>query len=245
MPAFRMIGQRGGPAGLVNASDLLVTGGPDTDNILAISGPTSVPVGQLVKGYLIFTVGNDDAILPSANDIYNAIIGGGTDPDLEAGMGFVVTFINLAGDPTVLTSSTDGSTVCGGPASYWEGTIPANSGMDVFFKFTSIQRPTSVVAQLTNGSGAATLKFSNPSQTGAPMGPSPLAINLSPGAWIGANATYLVNGASIDLLTYGPAGLTGFQMSVSSAATGTAGLTIGPKIEAVPLRVFGAPTPIP
>lgn len=162
-----------------------------------------------------------DAIDTSTN-IMLALAGNGYSPDAIQGLSFGLMVRNTVAQANTVTAGLGLRSIGGTSLN-----IAASLVREYIFTILNASPQAILTCNTTNASAAVT--FVLPTGTSAwPIGPSPLAVNLTPGMTI--SGTGVTAGTRIASLTYGVGGITGFTMDANATATGTTSLTMMPTI---------------
>jgi hypothetical protein len=232
MGAFRNQGNRGGVLDLSGPGDVVMIPTPVIASVVLTGTNDVIPAATLLSGIVNIDNGGTTVALPSAGDVYNALTGSGSDPNIVPATGFQVVF--SASGALSITNSVDSSFISGGLSL---GTV-APVALTVA-SFNVVQKPINLPGSITNGSSIVTFPLNNPGQSGYPIGPAPNAVNITPGAAIGTvnigTVAAIDVGTSVAGVISGPGGVTGLEMNNEAGATGIVNIEILPKMELFPI----------
>lgn len=222
MSAFKNAGMRAGLLNVFGSGDTLLL--PSVVATDATAAGITIPASKMVTGLLRRTgpgAGYTDTFDTAVN-IYNAIVGEGSDPEIAVGDAFLLRILNSV---AYLETITLGAGMVAGVGTV--ASVTAFSWREFLFTFLSVQKPVSFLCSTTNGSPTVTLSLGQ-GQSAIPMGPNPGSLNLQPGAFL--SGTNIAATAQILGITQAPGGITGFTMSANATGTGTQLVTAGPYI---------------
>jgi hypothetical protein len=222
MAAFRTSGFRAALLEQVSGADTLLV--PDTIQPVATIGAATLTAANLTTGILYrsgSTAGYTDTLDTSVN-IYNALAGVGTDPQIASGLAFKLRLINSV---AFLETITLGAGMIAGTGVI--ASVTASTWREFVFVFSNIQKPVSFIATTVNGSAIVTFVLL-PGQVAVPIGPILGAINLNPGAYV--SGTGIPANTTVLGVTAGQGGNTSFTMSANATASGTVIVTAAPLI---------------
>lgn len=168
------------------------------------------------------TAGYTDTTDTAAN-IIAALAGNAPSPDGMSGQTFRLRFLNTVAQAQTLAAGTGvvlGTGTLNVAASLWR---------DYLFTIVNASPPVTIPGTLVSAS--ATVAFALPSgMLALPIGPSPLADNITPG--MGVNATSGVTaGTTVLGVTQGQGGITGIVMSATATASATIPLNFTPTVQ--------------
>ncbi len=224
MTAFRMAGYRGGPGGILSPGDCLLV--PDTFSTLATVGAATIPGSAMVSGVLYrtgSTAGYTDTFDTAANVMAAISANFASGPDIDAGIGFKLRLMNTVAFTETITL---GAGMVAGLGTV--SSVSASTWRDFLFSFSSTQVPVSNICSTTSGSNVVTWVL-GVGQGSELQGPSPLAVNVQPGAT--CIGTGIPNNTTVLGVTAGQGGTVGVTLSANATATSAAVmLSFGPAI---------------
>lgn len=223
MSAFKTTGLRAGLQNQFGSGDTLLL--PTLVATDATAAGITIPASKMITGLFRRSgpgAGYTDTFDTAVN-IYNALVGEGSDPEIAVGDAFLLRIINSV---AFLETITLGAGMVAGVGTI--ASVTASTWREFLFTFLSVQKPISIYCNTTNGSAAVTFVLA-PNQTALPMGPAPGSANITPGAFV--SGTGIAAGTTVLGLTQAPGGMTGFTLSANATATGTALLSFGPYLK--------------
>lgn len=223
MSVIRVSGYRGFAEEMMQPGDCMLV--PEVFSANATVGATTLAAASLITGEL-YRSGSTAAYtdtFDTASAILNAMAGNDNGATVIPGLSFKLRLINSVAFAETITL---GAGMVSGLGSI--GSVAASSWRDFLFSFTSVQQPVSNIAATTNGSATVYWVLS-PGQNAEIQGPSPLAINIMPGATV--IGTGIPAGATVIGLIEGQGGTLGFTMSANATATNAVvSVSFGPTI---------------
>lgn len=223
MSAFKNVGMRAGLLTPFASGDTLLI--PSVMATDATAGNVTLSAAKMVTGLLRRSgpgAGYADTFDTAVN-IYNALVGEGSDPEIAVGDAFLLRILNSAAFNENITL---GAGMVAGVGTLTP--IAGSTWREFLFTFLSVQKPVSIYCNTTNGSAAVTFVLA-PNQSALPMGPAPGSVNITPGAFV--SGIGIAAGTTVLGLTQAPGGMTGFTLSANATATGTALLSFGPYLK--------------
>ena len=226
MPAFRASGSRGMFEELISPGDVLILGESSVAGANTTNGASVLTAAQITSGVIFRSgsgAGYTDTFDTSTN-ILAALSAGNPGPAIIPGSCFKLRIVNTV---AFLETLTLGAGMVAGSGSI--ASVAASTWRDFLFTFTNVQPPTTVVANITNGSPTATLVLP-PGAVAIPIGVSPFAVNVLPGAVV-SSASGITAGTTVLGVTQGQGGITAITLSANATATvNGASLTFSPAI---------------
>lgn len=222
MTAIRLSGQRALNGDLILPGDTVLI--PDAFANITTVGNGSLLASALVQGVVYRTgpTGAYSDAIDNPSNIFLALSGNIPGPAIVPGLGFKFRLVNTVAFVETITGIGSGvGWTSVGPVT----SVAASTWRDYLVTFTNVQVPITNMANTTNGSNIVTW-YLPPGQTAELIGPSNLAINITPGCTI--QGTGIANNATVSSITMGQGGTLGFVMSSNATATGTVALTFGP-----------------
>lgn len=232
MSAFKTTGMRAGLTLPFGSGDTMLT--PTLAAAETTNGNVTIAAAKMITGHLRRSgsaAGYTDTFDTAVN-IYNALVGEGSDPEIAVGDAFLLRILNSVAFNENITL---GAGMVAGVGTLTP--VTASTWREFLFTFLSVQKPVSFLCTTTNGSPTVTLSLGQ-GQSAIPMGPNPGSLNLQPGAFL--TGTNIAATAQILGITQAPGGMTGFTMSANATGSGTQLVTAGPYIK---VDSLGAGTP--
>lgn len=208
--------------------DLLAGGESISAGAISTAGAGTWTGAAIATGIIRRTgpVGGYTDTLDTAANIITAL-GGNTSPDCKPGSTFRLLFINTVAQAQTLAAAagiTLGVGTTGVAASLWRE-----------YLFTIINPGPVFTAVGTTVTSSTTIAFALPTgMVALPIGPSPLADNLTPGMTV--TGTGIATATTIASVTQGQGGITGVVLSGTATASAVVPLTFGPTMTVDGLR---------
>lgn len=217
MPAIRFSGRRGIYGEEISSGDTPMFG--EIVAKLATVGATVIPAASLVTG-LLFRSGSTAAYsdtLDTAANVLTALGGNLPAPAITVGSSFRWRLINSVAFADTLVL---GVGMVGGVGSL---VVAASGYKEFLFTFQNLQNPAAL--NCTTVSGSNIVNFVLPNNLAAlPMGVSPAATNLMPGASV--SGTGIAAGTTVTGIIEGQGGMIGVTISANATATNAIGVQL-------------------
>lgn len=222
----------GAPEEELNPGDILAGGESALAGAIATAGAGTWTGAAIATGIIRRTgpgAGYTDTTDTAAN-IIAALAGNAPSPDVAPGTTFRLLFENTVAFAHTFAAGSGvvaGSGVLNAAASTWRE-----------YLVTVLNASPVAVATATFNNASTAVTFVLPAgMTALPLGPSPLATNITPG--MSVTGTGIAAGATVAGVTYGQGGITGVTLSANTTGASASGgnvLTFGPTVQFDGLR---------